>query len=133
MLTVFTVSTVFTVFLLTVFTVCTVLTAVYMDVYEPQLEYLCTYDSPVPRAEGRGQPGLRGAAGELHLLRGGRALQVHDPARLQGGGQEAQEAIRRLQLRWQPRRAEGLRGEEEGRAADHQDLPEHRLRGISQG
>ena len=74
-----------------------------------------------------GDAGLRHQEGELHLLRGGRSLPLHDPARLQGGGQEAQEALRRLQFRQEPRRAEGVRGETARGAADHQDLPVHRL------
>lgn len=58
------------------------------------------HQRPVPGAGERGIPVVLGAQWELHLLWGGRPLPGHDPARVQGGGKETEEALCRLQLRW---------------------------------
>mmetsp|Transcript_29423 Transcript_29423/g.89313 ORF Transcript_29423/g.89313 Transcript_29423/m.89313 type:complete len:758 (-) Transcript_29423:1533-3806(-) len=67
---------------------------------------------------------LRQAAGDVDRVRGGRPLQGHDPARVDGGGAAAQEAVRRLRAQRRPRRAQGLRGEAARGAAAAQGLPD---------
>lgn len=87
-------------------------------------------EPPVPGAPRPGDARLLHPLRVLDLLRARRAVQGDGPPGEPGGGEAAQEALRRLPPRRLARRAQGLRAEAPRRAEDDQGLPAAGLRPL---